>query len=425
MIAHSKEDQLSLFDAVYASYKDFVNPPLARFMKLAGAPVETTARGCRVWDHAGRSYLDFCGGYGVFTLGHMHPLVVAAVRAQLDSMALSTRVFFNEKMGALAAALAHVAPGDLQITFFSNSGTEAVEAALKLARLSTKRTKIVSTHNAYHGKTMGSLTATGRDAFKDSFEPLIPRFEHVPFGDLQALERALPDAAAFIAEPIQCEGGVVIPPDGYLKGVRTLCDEHGTLFIADEVQTGLGRTGRLWGVDYESVVPDIMTIAKGLSGGVVPIGATISKHDVWMRAFATSPLVHTSTFGGNPLACSAGLAALQVLRDEGLVERARVMGDYLLARARDLQALEPDVIETVRGRGLIVGIELTSEGYGGVIIPECLKLGMTAAYTLNQQKVIRLEPPLVVSEEEIDEAIGIFAQGVAKAKEKLGRLAVR
>jgi putrescine aminotransferase len=417
-----EEQQLTLFDTVYTAYKEFVNPPLARFMKMAGAPVEVRARGCRVWDHTGKSYLDFCGGYGVFTLGHMHPKVVAAVRRQLDSMALSTRVFFNEQMAVLAKALADLAPGDLKISFFSNSGTEAVEAALKLARFSTKRVHIVSTHNAYHGKTMGSLTATGRDVFKDMFQPLVPEFEHVPFGDLDALDRALPGAAAFIVEPIQCEGGVVIPPAGYLRGVRDLCDKHGALFIADEVQTGLGRTGYMWGVDAEGVVPDIMTIAKGLSGGVIPIGATISKTDVWMRAFGKSPLMHTSTFGGNPLACAAGLAALEVLVEERLADRARAMGAYMLAAATRVQARHPDVVAQVRGRGCVVGVELTSEGYGGVIIPECLRLGMTAAYTLNQQRVIRLEPPLIVTEEEIDEAMGILEQGVVKAKEKLGKL---
>jgi putrescine aminotransferase len=213
-----------------------------------------------------------------------------------------------------------------------------------------------------------------------------------------------------------------MPPDGYLRGVRELCDKHGALFIADEVQTGLGRTGYLWGVDHENVVPDILTAAKGLSGGVVPIGATIARPDVWMEAFGKSPLVHTSTFGGNPLACTAGLAALHVLKEERLVERSREMGVYLLAKARALQAQMPGVIADVRGRGLVVGMELTSEGYAGVIIPECLRLGMTAAYTLNQQRVIRLEPPLVVTRPEIDEAMSIFAQGTAKAMEKLGIL---
>ncbi|HME80680.1 MAG TPA: aspartate aminotransferase family protein [Candidatus Eremiobacteraceae bacterium] len=411
------------FDEVYAAYKDYINPPLARFMKLAGATVETESRGVRVYDENGKSYLDFCGGYGVFTLGYMHPRVVGAVREQLNHMALSSRVFFNARTAALAKELARIAPGDLQISFFSNSGTEAVEAALKTARLSTKRTMIVATHNAFHGKTMGSLTATGRDLLKDSFKPLVPEFCHVPFGDLDALDRALPGAAAFIVEPVQCEGGVVVPPDGYLRGVRDLCDTHGALFIADEVQTGLGRTGYLWGVDHDDVVPDIIAAAKGLSGGVVPIGATITRHDVWMAAFGHAPLLHTSTFGGNPLACTAGLAALQVLEEEGLVQRSREMGAYMLEGASQLMARHPDVIAQVRGRGLVVGVELTNEGYGGVIIPECLKLGLTAAYTLNQQKVIRLEPPLIVTKDEIDEALALLGQGVVKAKEKLGELA--
>lgn len=421
-MTHETQDQASLFDAVYAAYKEFINPPLARFMKIAGAGVEVEARGARVFDHTGKGYLDFCGGYGVFTLGYMHPKVVAAVREQLNHMALSSRVLFNAKTAALAKALADLAPGDLKITFFSNSGTEAVEAALKLARLSTKRKHLVSTFNGYHGKTMGSLTATGRDVFKQKFEPLVPEFEHVPFGDLAALERALPGAAAFIVEPLQCEGGVVLPPAGYLRGVREVCDRHGALLIADEVQTGLGRTGYLWGVDAEGVVPDVMTVAKGLSGGVIPIGATIARHDVWMRAFGDSPLLHTSTFGGNPLACTAGLAALEVLVDEKLVEKSKLQGAYLLEQARALAQRFPDVVVEARGRGLVVGLELRHEGYGGVIIPECLKLGLTAAYTLNQQRVIRLEPPLIVLREEIDEAIAILDKALAKAKEKLGAL---
>src|SRR5579864_9822342 len=414
MRTHEAQDQASLFDVVYAAYKEFINPPLARFMKIAGSGVEVRARGCHVYDHTGKAFLDFCGGYGVFTLGYMHPAVVEAVREQLDSMALSSRVMFNAQTAALAKALADLAPGDLKISFFSNSGTEAVEAALKLARLSTKRKHLVSTLNGYHGKTMGSLTATGRDIFRQKFEPLVPEFEHVPFGDLQALDRALAGAAAFIVEPVQCEGGVIIPPEGYLRGARELCNRHGALFIADEVQTGLGRTGYLWGVDAEGVVPDIMTVAKGLSGGVIPIGATISRRDVWMNAFGHSPLIHTSTFGGNPLACTAGLAALEVLIDEHLVEKSKSHGEYLLEQARALQRRFPEVIATVRGRGLIVGLELRHEGYGGVIIPESLRLGLTAAYTLNQQRVIRLEPPLIVTRAEIDEAIAILAQAVAK-----------
>ena len=179
----------------------------------------------------------------------------------------------------------------------------------------------------------------------------------------------------------------------------------------------------MWGVDHDRAVPDILTVAKGLSGGVIPIGATISRPDVWTRAFGHAPLIHTSTFGGNPLACTAGLAALRVLEEEHLVARSRELGAYMLDRAGELMARHPDVIAEVRGRGLLVGVELTNEGYGGVIIPECLKLGLTAAYTLNQQKVIRLEPPLIVTKTEIDEALTLLGQGVTKAKEKLGELA--
>jgi len=214
----------------------------------------------------------------------------------------------------------------------------------------------------------------------------------------------------------------VLPPDGYMRGVRELCTRHGALLIADEVQTGLGRTGYVWGVDYEGVIPDILTAAKGLSGGVIPIGATIAKADVWMRAFGDAPLLHTSTFGGNPLACTAGLAALEVLVEERLVERSREQGAYLLQQAQQLRQQFPDVISYVRGRGLVVGVELQHEGYGGVLIPECLKLGLTAAYTLNQQRVIRLEPPLIVTRAEIDEALAIFAKGISRAREKLGAL---
>ena len=216
--------QVSLFDKVYADYKEYVNPPLARFMKIAGSPIEDHALGCRVWDNTGRSYLDFCGGYGVFTLGHSHPKVVAAVKRQLDRMSLSTRVFFNEQMALLAKELAAIAPGDLQISFFSNSGTEAVEAALKMARLSTKRVHIVSTHNAYHGKTMGSLTATGRDIFKDSFKPLVPEFEHVPFGDLDALWRSVLEQASDFGHDRSSAAGIVRARLSLVKGLRSLRD---------------------------------------------------------------------------------------------------------------------------------------------------------------------------------------------------------
>lgn len=407
---------------VFENYKNYVNPPLARVMKISGSPVEVRASGCTIWDAAGKPYLDFAGGYGVFTLGHSHPRVVAAVRAQLELMSLSGKTMFNVLLGRAAKRLAELAPGDLQISFWCNSGTEAIEGAIKLARAATGRTKIVSTINAFHGKTMGALSVSGREAFQTPFQPLLEGFARVPYGELTGLDEALADAAAFVVEPVQGEGGVNVPPDGYLRAVRDACDRSGALFVADEVQTGFGRCGYRFGVDREGVVPDVMTLAKGLSGGVIPVGAFISRPDVWNRAFGKAPLVHTSTFGGSELACAAALAAMDVLEEERLVDNARERGAQLVAGARTIAAEFPEVIREVRGLGLLVGVELTSEGYGGWIIPEMLKAGVTAAWTLNLQRVVRLEPPLIVTAAEVDHALSALRTGVATAYEKLGRL---
>jgi len=413
----------ALYNETYENYRDYLNPPLARVMKLSGSPVETSADGATIVDHNGKSYLDFAGGYGVFTLGHRHPRVVAAVRAQLDLMALSGHTMFNPLLGRLARRLAELTPGDLKISFFANSGTEAVEGALKLARAATKRAKLVGMQGAFHGKTFGALAVSGRDAFRAPFGPLLADVVHAPFGDLDALAALVDDAAAVIVEPVQGEGGVNVPPADYLRGVRELCDRSGAVFIADEVQTGLGRCGALFACDIAGVVPDVMTLAKGLSGGVMPIGAYIARPGVWNAAYAKEPLLHTSTFGGNPLACAAALAALDVLVEDDLAANARARGAELLAGAREIAARYQDVIAEVRGVGLLVGVELRNEGYGGTIIPELLKRGVTAAWTLNQQRVIRLEPPLIVSATQIATALWAFDEAVAVALDRLGVLA--
>jgi len=246
----------------------------------------------------------------------------------------------------------------------------------------------------------------------------------VPFGDDAALVRAI-DArtAAFIVKPVQGEGGVNVPPPGYLARARAACDRTGALLIADEVQTGLGRCGKLFACEFDGVVPDVMVLAKGLSGGVMPIGAYIARPAAWNAAYAKAPLAHTSTFGGNPLACAAALEALAVLHDEDLVTNARLRGEQLLSGARAIARDVPSVIREVRGAGLLVGVELTSEGYGGTIIPEMMRAGVTAAWTLNQQRVIRLEPPLIVREDEVDRALEALRAGVGAAREKLGPLA--
>jgi len=406
----------------YENYKEFVNPPLARVMKLSGSPVEVRARGCTIWDQNGKAYLDFAGGYGVFTLGYMHPRVLEAVRAQLQLIALSGKTMFNVQLGRAARRLAELAPGDLRISFWCNSGTEAIEGAIKLARAATGRAKIVGTQGAFHGKTLGALSVSGRETFQTPFRPLLADSIAVPYAETRGLETVLADAAAFVVEPVQGEGGVNVPDAGYLREVRAICDRTGALFVADEIQTGLGRCGYRFACDRDGVVPDVMTLAKGLSGGVVPVGAFIARPDVWKRAFGEAPLVHTSTFGGSEIACAAALAAMEALIDEDLVERARVRGEQLLRGARAVARDFPAVAREARGLGLLVGIELTNEGYGGWIIPEMMKAGVTAAWTLNAQRVIRLEPPLIVTEAEVDRALDALRAGVSTAFDKFGAL---
>jgi putrescine aminotransferase len=418
----STRTENDLVTEAFENYKNFINPPLARVMKLSGSPVEVRASGATIWDQNGKAYLDFAGGYGVFTLGHSHPRVIAAVKEQMEAMSLSGKTMFNVVLGRAAKRLAELAPGDLQYSFWCNSGTEALEGAIKLARAATGRAKIVATHDAYHGKTLGALSISGRPTFQTPFAPLLADVEHVPFGNAAVLEEALRDAAAFVVEPVQGEGGVNVPPVGYLRAAREACDRSGALLVADEVQTGLGRCGYLFACERDNVVPDVMTLAKGLSGGIIPVGAYIARPDAWNRAYAKQPLIHTSTFGGSEIACAAALAAMDVLLDDELVANARARGEQLLDGCRTLALEYPQVICEARGLGLLVGIELTHEGYGGWIIPEMLKRGVTAAWTLNQQRVIRLEPPLIVSEGEVDIALSALSAGVAAAAEKLGRL---
>lgn len=404
-------------EATIERYQKYVNPGLASLMRFGGfGDVEFHAEKCVIRTLGGAEYLDFLGGYGVFTVGHRHPRVVEAVRAQLEHLPLSTRTFFQEPMGLLAERLAGIAPGNLQYCFFCNSGTEAVEGALKMARIASGRTKVVCTVGAYHGKSMGALSATGRESYRKPFEPLVPGFTHVPFDDPAAAEAALDsDTAALIVEPVQGEGGIICATPGYLRALREICTRHGVYLILDEVQTGLARTGRMFGCDHEGVVPDLMTLAKALGGGVMPIGAVVGTPEVWERTFSENPLIHTSTFGGNPLACAAGLAALDVIEDENLVEAARERGAQLLAGLQSVQQQFPEALVEARGVGLMLGVEFSVKDVAELTINGMARRGVIAAYTLNNPKVIRFEPPLVVTEKQVDVAVEAFREAVGEA----------
>jgi putrescine aminotransferase len=394
-------------------YESHVNRGLTALYKFMGFDaVEWEAEGAIVRTADGREYLDCLGGFGAYSFGHRHPRIVAAVREQLDRMPLSSRVLFNRPQAELAATLAAMTPGALEYSFICNSGAEAVEGALKLARLHTGRTDFVAAQGAFHGKTMGALSASGREVYKKPFEPLVPGFHHVPFGDADALRAAVGEnTAAVILEPIQGEAGVIVPPDDYLPQVREVCDRTGALLILDEVQTGMGRTGVNFACERAGIAPDIMTLAKALGGGVMPIGAFISTPAIW-KSMESNPLLHSSTFGGNPLACAAGVAALEVLQEEKLAERAAHLGEYLMKRLAELQSQRPQAIADYRGKGLLVGVEFTHEDIAGLVIAGLAQRGVIAAYTLNNPRVIRLEPPLVITEEQLDRAVALLTESL-------------
>ncbi len=413
-----------LVEDVIRQYQDYVNPGLASLMRFAGfGDVEASARGCIVTTATGAEYLDCLGGYGVFTLGHSHPRVVEAVRRQLETMPLSSRTFFSAPVAELAERLARIAPGALQYTFVCNSGTEAVEGALKIARLASGRHRFICTVGGFHGKSMGSLSATGREVFRRPFDPLVPGFVHVPFDDVQAIADAMNDeTAGVLVEPIQGEGGIRCPSDTYLPRLREICDASGAYLILDEVQTGMGRTGAMFACEHYGVAPDIMTLAKALGGGVMPIGAVMATPEIWSRAFTENPLLHTSTFGGNPLACAAAIATLEVIEAEGLVAAAAERGSQMRAGLAQIQSRFPEALVEVRGKGLLLGIEFAVKDVAELTINGMARRGVIAAYTLNNPHVIRLEPPAVISEAQVSRAIEVIGEAVAEAVEMLSDL---
>lgn len=391
-----------LVEDTYRKYAQFLNPGVAKLLRLGGENVEWEAEGAIVRDIEGKEYLDFSGGPAVFILGHRHPRVVRAVIDQINRMPLSVRAMARPPEADLAALLAEVTPGDLQYSFFCHSGSEANEGALKLARLATGKPGIIATEGAFHGKTMGALSASGREKYRQPFEPLVPGFRHVPFGDADALAEAIdPQTAAFIVEPIQGEAGVRIPPPDYLGQVREICDRRGVLLIVDEVQTGMGRTGRMWACEHAGVTPDVLTTAKGLGGGVMPIGAFTARPHLWARMIA-DPLLHSSTTGGNQVACAAGVATIRTILEENLLPRATEMGDLLQGRLRGLQRRHPALIRDVRGVGLLIGVEFPDADTALMAAAWCLTHGVIVYFSLNERSVLRIAPPLIITPEQVD-----------------------
>jgi len=417
---HLSESEVErLADDTIEKYRNHVNPGIANVLSFSGFSVpEDRAEGCYIWDVSGRRFLDCVGGFGAFSLGHLHPRVVEAVKKQLGKEALKSHYFPSTELAEACELMASVMPGEINYSFLCNSGTEAVEGALKAARIHTGRPEFIGAINGFHGKSFGSLSVSGRDIYKQGFHPLLPETKHVPFGDADALAAAITErTAAVILEVVQGEGGVIVAPDGYFRKVREMCDANGSLLIFDEVRTGFGRTGAMFASEHYGVVPDIVTMAKALGGGVMPVGAFSSRRDIWDSMFGANPYLHSATFGGNPLACAAAIAAIKTTIEEGLVERSRALGKRLLSGLKTLRTEHPKMIKEVRGLGLLAGIEFEMDDVAALVIAACGRRDLLAAYSMNNPKVVRIEPPLIIEEGELDRAISIIGESVAETAE--------
>ncbi|MFZ5648845.1 MAG: acetylornithine transaminase [Bacillota bacterium] len=367
-------------------------------------------KGARVWDADGKEYLDFVSGLAVNSLGHCHPAVARAIADQAETLMHVSNLYYIEPQVKLAGLLVENSCGDR--VFFCNSGAEANEAAIKLARKyfrvkgETDKFEIITALKSFHGRTLATITATGQTKYQQGFEPLPAGFKYAPFNDINALKEAVgPNTCAVMLEPVQGEGGVNIADPVYLKEVRSLCDERGLLLIFDEIQCGLGRTGKLLAYQHYGVEPDIFTLAKALAGGF-PIGAMLAREDV---ASAFVPGDHASTFGGNPLACAAGLAAVDQLLNHGVVEGAARVGDYFKGKLFEMASRFPFVKE-VRGMGLILGMELTVDGRG--IVLRCQDEGLLINCVNNN--ILRFLPPLIITENDVNQAAAILEKALAE-----------
>jgi putrescine aminotransferase len=373
--------------------------------------LEWVGQGSIFEDIMGRKFIDCLGGYGVYSAGIQHPKIVKAVCDQLKRMPLSSQELLDPLRGALAKLLGEVAPGDLQYCFFINNGTDAIEGALKLARVATGRTNFISSLRGFHGKSCGSLSLMGKWEYREPFLPLLPGIHFVEFGDAESVEDELYKAdatgkgvAAVIMEPVQGEAGAIVPPDDFWPRIRKACDEYGALLIADEVQTGMGRTGKMFGVEHWNTVPDIMCMGKALGGGVMPLSAFISTPKIW-QVLESNPFIHTSTFGGNPMACAAGIAAINVTLEEDLPGQAYRKGRYLLGELVALQIRYDRIIKQSRGKGLLLGLEFQNTELGYKVVSGLFKRGILVAGTLTNSKVVRIEPALNIPDNMLDDIL--------------------
>jgi putrescine aminotransferase len=429
----SPEEQQQIIQDSIDNFTNHVTEAILKHRKSVSTDfsvVEWEGEGAVFRDTKGNEYIDCLGGYGVYLLGHRHPNVVKAMKAQIDRYALHSQELVDPLRGYLSKLLAYITPGDLQHAYLVNCGTEANEMAIKLARLATGKKCFISTEKGFHGKTIGSLSASGKAMFREPYMPLVPGFHHVAYGDADAVEQMIRNlisvgetVAGVIVEPIQGEGGVNIPPLDYFPRLREICDKYECLLIVDEVQTGMGRTGKMFGVDHFGVVPDIMTLGKALGGGVAPIAAMVAKRKHWAKMEENPFILGSSTFGGNPLCCSAAIAGIKTIIEEDIPRQAAEKGDYIMSRLREIQSQFPDIMTDVRGAGLLIGMEFATNELGYGLAKRLFGEKILVGGTINNATVIRIEPPAVISYNQIDTVLNAIEKNLGMmAQEKVSLL---
>jgi putrescine aminotransferase len=394
---------------LFEKYRHLVNSSYPSFLaKLGLDRIAIKAEAALITDSSGKTYVDCVGGYGLFNIGHNHPRLIKSLTDQLNKRELLTRPLLTEVQVRLAEALSEIAPGDLTCSFLCNSGSEAIDSALKLARLHTRKKKIITAENSFHGYTFGALSASGIASFKHPFEPLVPEIVQVPYADAEKLAQAISDdTAAVLLEPIQHEAGVFVPPADYLLKVQKICQDRNVIFIIDEIKTGLGKTGWMFACEKFKVTPDILVLGKSLGGGAIPIGALIARKHLWKK-FSLSFSMSASSYGGNALACRAALTTIEILKENHLLGECQEKGRLLSEQLRSCCRKYPSVLRDVRGLGLLLGIETANGQKSFDLAKEMVKRGVLMMPAYGNPAVLMVEPPLVITFEQIKALLAAF-----------------
>jgi len=399
------------------NYREYVNPFALRMFKNASLDIiETRREGACVWDVSGEKYVDCVTGAGIFNVGRRNPEIVAALKKSLDVYDMGGWISIIRERGLLAKKLAEITPGDLKYSLFCSGGGEAVEVAIKLARGHTGKSEIICMENGYHGVTGFALSATGREIYKAPFTPMAQGYLHVPFNDIEAVRNVLREnTAAVLLEPVQGEGGIIPANEDYLKELRELCNQNDILLIFDEVQTGFGRTGKMFCAEHSGITPDIMVLAKSLSGGMYPISCSVFTEEI-SDFLMTHPFVIINSFGGTSLGCLVALAAIEYLERNDLPARAHRMGKRFMKGLTIIREAYPDLIVDVRGKGLMLGVEFPEDSIGPRMVYQPRKNGVIAIYTFNNPRIIRIMPTLVISEKEVDFVLDALDRSLRKIR---------